>query len=955
MTRARRALFLGTALAAAACRHQPPAQSPPAAPSPAPGYPWARATLARLSLAEKAAQMIGVRATGLYRHPASPEAVRLRDRVRALKVGVVVVFESEVETLPRLLNELQGQADVPLLVAADLERGLSFRIRRGVVPLPYAMAVGATRSEQAARFTGQVAAREARALGIHWAFAPVTDVNNNPSNPVINIRSYGEDPELVARLAGAFVRGAREGGLLTTAKHFPGHGDTAVDSHLQMATVAADRARLDAVELLPFRRVVEAGVDWVMLGHIAVPALDPSGAPATLSLPMSEVLRRDLGFQGMVVTDGMDMAGVRPAWTGEATVRAVQAGADLVLLPPEPEVAVQSLVRAVKEGQLTEARLDLSVRRLLETKERLGLDKNRLVDRETLGKSVDRPEDEAEAQRIARASITVVRNEGHVLPLHAEQPLRLLHLVLSSDIHNTAIHGIPEEELAARRIPTETVSLGPEVSEETSAALVARAPEFTHVLASSFVRVTSSKGTADMAPSHARLLQGLAKTGRPVIAVSFGSPYLLRQFPEVPVYMAAYGSADSSQRAAVAALFGEYAVSGKLPVTLPGLYPYGHGLAIPREEMTLRGSRPEDAGFRPGGLAGVDRVLDQALEEKRFPGGVVAVGKDGALVHLRPFGRLTYDRDAAEVHADTIYDLASLTKVIVTTTLAMILVDEQKLDISKRVRDFLPGFQGGAKDQVTVRQLLTHSAGLEWWAPLYKEIEGKDAYLARIQAMELVYEPGTRSVYSDLGVILLGEILERVAGEGLDPLARRRILTPLGMKDTLYRPPPALLPRIAPTEQDPWRGRLLRGEVHDENAFALGGVAPHAGLFGTARDLARFAQMLLNGGVLEHHRIVSRETVDRFTRPAGVPGSSRALGWDTRSENSSAGTLFSARSYGHTGFTGTSLWIDPERRLFIVLLTNRVHPSRERDPKGAAIRQVRAAVADAVVRELAVP
>ena len=475
--------------------------------------------------------MIGVRATGLYRNPASPEAVRLRERVRSLKVGVVVVFESEVETLPRLLNELQGQAEVPLLVAADLERGLSFRIRRGVVPLPYAMAGGATRSEQAARFTGQVAAREARALGIHWAFAPVTDVNNNPSNPVINIRSYGEDPELVARLAGAFVRGAREGGLLTTAKHFPGHGDTAVDSHLQLATVAADRARLDAVELLPFRRVVEAGVDWVMLGHIAVPALDPSGAPATLSLPMSEILRRDLGFQGMVVTDGMDMAGVRPAWTGEATVRAVQAGADLILLPPEPEVAAQSLVRAVKEGQLTEARLDLSVRRILETKERLGLDKNRLVDRETLGKSVDRPEDEVEAQRIARASITVVRNEGHVLPLRADQPLHLLHLVLSSDIHNPAIHGIPEEELAARRIPTETVSLGPEVSEETSAALVARAPEFTHVLASGFVRVTSSKGTADMAPSHARLLQGLAATGRPVIAVSFGSPYLLRQFP----------------------------------------------------------------------------------------------------------------------------------------------------------------------------------------------------------------------------------------------------------------------------------------------------------------------------------------------------------------------------------------------------------------------------------------
>jgi CubicO group peptidase (beta-lactamase class C family) len=371
--------------------------------------------------------------------------------------------------------------------------------------------------------------------------------------------------------------------------------------------------------------------------------------------------------------------------------------------------------------------------------------------------------------------------------------------------------------------------------------------------------------------------------------------------------------------------------------------------------MTLRSDRPENAAFRPGGMSDVDRVLGEGVAKGTFPGGVVAVGKDGALVHLRPFGRLTYAKDAPEVQADTIYDLASLTKVVVTTTVAMILVDEQKLDLSKRVIEFLPGFVGGAKDRVTVRQLLTHSAGLAWWAPLYKELEGKEAYLRRIQAMDLEYEPGTKSVYSDLGLILHGEILERVAGEGLESYARRRILVPLGMKDTLYRPPPGLRPRIAPTEEDPWRGRLLRGEVHDENAYALGGVAPHAGLFGTAGDLARFAQMLLNGGVLEHHRVVSRAALELFTRRAGVPGSSRALGWDTPSENSSAGTLFSARSFGHTGFTGTSLWVDPERRLFLVLLTNRVHPSRERDPRGAAIREVRAAAADAVVHALAEP
>jgi CubicO group peptidase (beta-lactamase class C family) len=377
----------------------------------------------------------------------------------------------------------------------------------------------------------------------------------------------------------------------------------------------------------------------------------------------------------------------------------------------------------------------------------------------------------------------------------------------------------------------------------------------------------------------------------------------------------------------------------------------GHGLQIPKRQMTLRAGRPEEAGFRPDGFAEADRVLEEAVSERAFPGAVVAVGKDGILAHLRAFGRLSYDAGSPATAPDTIYDLASLTKVVATTTMAMILVDEGKLDLTKPVSAFLSGFQGGAKDKVTVWHLLTHSSGLDWWAPLYQELHGHDAYLARIQSMDLVYEPGTKSLYSDLGAFLLGEVLERAAGESLDSFARRRIFEPLGMKDTVFRPGQDLVPRIAPTERDPWRGRVLRGEVHDENAFALGGVAPHAGLFGTAPDLARFAQMLLYGGVLDHGRIVSRDTVLAFTQRAGVPGSSRALGWDTVSEHSSAGTLFSPHSFGHTGFTGTSLWIDPDRRLFLILLTNRVHPTREND----AIRKVRPALADAVVRALATP
>jgi CubicO group peptidase (beta-lactamase class C family) len=367
--------------------------------------------------------------------------------------------------------------------------------------------------------------------------------------------------------------------------------------------------------------------------------------------------------------------------------------------------------------------------------------------------------------------------------------------------------------------------------------------------------------------------------------------------------------------------------------------------------MTLRTAAPESAGFRPGGLADLDRVVEAAIAARAFPGAVVAVGRDGALVHLKAFGRLTYEPGAPSVRTDTLYDLASLTKVIVTTTMAMILVDEGRLDLSKPVSAFLPEFRGGDKDEVTVAHLLTHSSGIDWWAPLFKELKGQDAYVRHIVSMPLVFEPGAKSLYSDLGIVLLGEIVERVSGRRLDAFARERIFGPLGMKETLYLPGPDLRPRVAPTENDPWRGRVLQGEVHDENAHALGGIAPHAGLFGTAPDLARFAQALLNGGALEHRRIVSREVVERFTRKAGIPESSRALGWDTPSPNSSAGDLLSPRSFGHTGFTGTSLWIDPERKMFVILLTNRVHPSRDNN----AIRQVRRDVADAAVRALVQP
>jgi CubicO group peptidase (beta-lactamase class C family) len=357
---------------------------------------------------------------------------------------------------------------------------------------------------------------------------------------------------------------------------------------------------------------------------------------------------------------------------------------------------------------------------------------------------------------------------------------------------------------------------------------------------------------------------------------------------------------------------------------------------------------PDAAGFRPGALTRVDDLLERARAARDFPGGVLAIAHEGRLARLRPFGRLTYDDDAPAVEVDTLYDLSSLTKVVATTTVAMALVDEGRLDLARPVPELVPEFRGEGKEDVRIEHLLSHSAGLPATAPLYRDRRGREACVEAVATMPLVYPPATRSLYSDLGFILLGEVLERTSGQPLDAMARERVQDPLGMADTLFRPGPELLPRIAPTERDPWRGRLLRGEVHDPNAFAMGGVAAHAGLFGTAPDLSRFAQMMLDGGSRAGRRVVSAAQVARFTRRADVPGSSRALGWDTPTGRSSAGRLLSPRAFGHVGFTGTSLWIDPDRRLFFLLLTNRVHPTAHRK-----IDDVRRRLADGVVEALA--
>jgi CubicO group peptidase (beta-lactamase class C family) len=397
-------------------------------------------------------------------------------------------------------------------------------------------------------------------------------------------------------------------------------------------------------------------------------------------------------------------------------------------------------------------------------------------------------------------------------------------------------------------------------------------------------------------------------------------------------------------------VFGQIGVGGRLPVTIPGTAERGAGLVRAAVSMELAAAAPEDETR----LASVFQLLEKAAAQGVTPGGVLAVGHGGRLATVHPFGRLRYASDAPPASPDTLYDLASLTKVVATTTAAMMLYERGALPLEARVADYLPellqGPDAAAKSRITVRHLLTHSSGLPGYLRLFQEVNDRRQLLERIYAAPLEHPPGSHSVYSDLGMILLGEVIERASGQPLDVFLQKNLFEPLGLRSTLFRPPEAWRHRIAPTEEDAeGRRGLIHGEVHDGNGWMMGGVAGHAGLFSTAPDLAVFCQLLLNGGVYRHRRFLQRATIDLFTaRQPDVTGASRALGWDTPTEPSSSGRYFSARAFGHTGFTGTSIWIDPEKRLFVVLLTNRVHPTASNNQ----IRSLRPAVHDAVVEAL---
>ncbi len=600
------------------------------------GQKWVDKTLRKMSPEEKVGQLFAIFVRAQFLNDADPIFVQLRDNIRKYRIGSLVMtvpvdgpvlLKSQPYVAAELLNRLQRSSKLPLIVAADFERGVSMRLN-GTTVFPHAMAFAATGKTENAEAFGRITALEARAVGVHWNFFPDADVNSNPANPIINTRSFGEDPAQVGDFVAAYIRGAHEGSMLTTAKHFPGHGDTAADTHLGLAQVTGDRARLDAVELPPFRRAIEAGVDAVMVAHVTVPALDPepNRVATTSKAIVTGLLKEDMGFKGIVVTDALDMAGLTRLYakdTGRAAVESFKAGNDVLIIPVDLEASYRSALQAVHSGEISRARLDQSVRKILELKASLGLNKARLVDLSQLSSEVAKPENLAVGQRIADEAITLIRDNGKVIPLQSygtpaaglpyqsmtEARNHLVAVIFSDDLRADSGRMLERQILA--RVPDAHLIYVDARSAAGMKLSVAEAVEAAeHVIAAVYVVPTAGKAmraagggltnTVAMDDATGSLLTViLDRAADRTVVLAMGNPYVAQDFPAIQNYVCAFSNATVSETAAVKAIFGEIPIGGHLPVTIPGIASRGEGLERPAQPSSGGSSHVQPKNVQP--------------------------------------------------------------------------------------------------------------------------------------------------------------------------------------------------------------------------------------------------------------------------------------------------------------------------------------------------------------------
>ena len=900
----------------------------------------------QMTLHEKCARLVFPYADAVDSSMSAEGNQKLLKAVRKFNVGGFVFFTGTAENQIKIIKKLQSASKFPLLISADYERGPGMRLS-GIPEFPSGMALGAADKPDLTYLVARATAKLGKLLGVYQNLAPLADVNYDPNNPIINVRAFSEDPFKVSLHVAAYVRGLNSLKMISTAKHFPGHGSTSLDSHKELPVINNSKYDFEKNDLIPFREAIDAGVKAIMVGHLEAPAFEKNkDLPATLSKKVvTDLLRKKLGFEGLIITDAMNMNAITNKYSAdEAAVLAIEAGNDLILFPENDSLAIEGIYNAVKSGKISEERINKSVERLLTAEAWAGLDKKPRLSYKKLEKEIATKKYARIARDVAEESVTLVKDTKNYLPLEPGKIYSAAVLALTDYTQKKSLkEPIVFDELVGKNFNyTREFKFYPKSKTRDFDKAYTAARKAKVIFIPVFWNVQAYSGTIELPDNYKEFISKILKLRKPVILISFGTPYLLKDFKAAPVYVCAYNSSEASQRAVFDALLGRIKIEGKLPVSIPNTK-YKIGSGIQKESKGLYFPPEQEDSLYD--FSKVDSLMNNAIKDSVFPGAVLLVAKRGRVILHKPYGRQTYDKNGIPVTTESMFDLASVTKVVGTTSAAMILYDEGKLDLDAPVTRYLPQFGNHGKEKITVRNLLLHNSGLPAWIPFYKKLKTPKQVIDSIMNVSLDFPPGAKYQYSDLGMITLQKIIEKITGTTIDKFLKKRVFKPLGMNHTMYNPPPKYWYYCMPTERDNyWRMEQMKGKVHDEAAYLLGGVAGHAGLFSTASDVAKLVYTVLNKGRYGDKQIFKASTVENWTTKQ-TSQSSRGLGWDTKSpQHSSAGHYFSMHSFGHTGFTGTSVWADKDNDLFVVLLTNRVYPTR----KNRKIIKFRPVIHDAI-------
>lgn len=907
---------------------------------------WVDSVFNSLSENEKIAQLMVIRA---HSNLGPDHVQKVVNDIRTYNVGGLCFFQGGPVRQANLTNYYQSIAKTPIMVTIDGEWGVGMRLD-SVTKFPYQLTLGALSDPNLVYRMGIAVGQQCKRLGIHVNYAPVVDINNNPNNPVIGYRSFGEDKIKVSSFGVAYMKGMQDAGIMACAKHFPGHGDVDVDSHFDLPVISKSRQQLDSMELTPFRAIFKAGVGSVMIAHLYIPSIDSTANTATSISrnSVTDLLRKDLGYQGLTFTDALEMKGVAKYFPdGTIAVEALVAGNDMLCLPASVPETIEAVKKAINEKRLNWDELNVKVKKVLAAKYQLGLNQAKKI--ETIGLVADlNANTDIIREEVARKSLTALSKSDQV-PLPLKKKSRIAYVAMGINDPNQITASLKNDYEADIFF----INYKDAVSKMDSVERLIRQGNY-NITIMGFHNY-SLRPTDNFNISNASLDLYKKLNNEKTLILLFGNVLAAKNFCDAKNLVSCYQDDNITQMATVHFLEGNIKTTGKLPVSVCN-FKFGDGLAIGGKLNRFIQMRDK--------LNQVDSIVYDAIAQKAFPGCVVFAAYKGDIIYHKAFGHFEYDEKSNPVSIESIFDLASVTKISATTVSVMKLYEQGKLDLNKTLGDYLPWVKGTDKAGLIIKDILLHQAGLVPFIPFYKEtidsvtgIPKPGIYSDRskpgftIRVAENIYlrndwedtlidrilkSPlGKRGnyVYSDNDFIFLGKIVEQLTGMSLDQYAEKMFYRPMGMQTTGFKPRNRFpVDKIVPTELEKhFRMQLTRGDVHDEGASLFGGVAGHAGLFSTAEDLAMLYQMLYNEGEFNGVHYLKPETIRYFTSYQNEH-SRRGLGFDKteRDKNKEPypSELSSTKAFGHTGFTGTCVWVDPQFDLVYIFLSNRVFPTR---------------------------